>query len=170
MKTKDKKIAVFSGTFDPVTVGHTDIIKRACLLFDEVHVLVALNPEKKTLFSENERFEFLRAAVNELDCANKVVCAIWERPVFEYCKKVGADYIVKGIRNSSDFDYEKTLAKQTSSLCVDIETVLLFSDSRYDYISSSYVRGCIEYCIPLSGSVPESAVKLIEKIKKERNA
>ena len=109
---KKKNIAVFSGTFDPVTVGHMDIIERAAALFDEVHVLIALNPEKKTMFTEYERLELLNAAVKDTDFADRVVCAVWERPVFEYCKKVGSTLIVKGIRNSSDFDYEKILAKQ----------------------------------------------------------
>ena len=163
---KKKSIAVFSGTFDPVTVGHMDIIERAAALFDEVHVLIALNPEKKTMFTEDERFELLRAAVKDTDYADKVVCAVWERPVFEYCKKVGSALIVKGIRNASDFDYEKILARQTDSLCPGIETVSFFASDKYDYISSTYVRGCIAYGFPLDGSVPKAAIKIIEKLKK----
>ncbi len=163
---KKKSIAVFSGTFDPVTVGHMDIIARAAALFDEVHVLIAKNPEKKTMFTEDERLDLVKAAVSETGYADKVVCAVWERPVFEYCKKVGSTIIVKGIRNSSDFDYERILAKQTDSLCPGIETVSFFANEKYDYISSTYVRGCIAYGFPLDKSVPEAAIKIIKKLKK----
>ena len=161
-----KNVAVFSGTFDPVTVGHIDVIKRACALFDEVHVLVARNPEKKTAFTEDERLEMLKAAVEEEDLSGTVVCAVSERPVFEYCRKIGARIIVKGIRNASDFDYEKILARQTESLCPGIETVSLFADEKYAYISSTYVRGCIAYGFPLEGSVPPAAIETINKLKK----
>ena len=159
----NKRIAVFSGTFDPVTVGHLDVIERAAALFDEVHVLVAKNPEKKTAFTEDERLEMLIASVDELECSDRIVCAIWDRPVFEYCLKVGAGIIVKGVRNSTDFEYEKILAKQTDSLCDGIETVLLFSKGEYDYISSTYVRGCIAYGFPLDGAVPPEAIEIINK-------
>jgi len=164
MKKNDRKsIAVFSGTFDPVTVGHIDIIERAAALFDEVHAVVAVNPEKKTMFTEDERLSMLRAAVGSTDCRDKVVCEVWERPVFEYCRKVGSSVIVKGIRNASDFDYEKVLAKQTESLCPDIETVCLFADERYGHISSTYVRGCIEYGFSLDGIVPAAVLGMIGK-------
>ena len=162
---KNERAAVFSGTFDPVTVGHIDIIERASELFDKVYVLVALNPEKKTAFTEEERLEMLKASVSSLDCGDRVVCDIWERPVFEYCRKAGADFIVKGIRNASDFDYERVLAKQTDSLCDGIETVVLFARGEYDYISSTYVRGCIAYGFPLDGAVPPEAIEIIKRIK-----
>ena len=163
---ENKRIAVFLGTFDPMTLGHTDIIKRSLLLFDELHVLIARNPEKKTMFSEDERLEMLRAAIDEECLSEKVLCEVWERPVFEYCRRAGAKVILKGIRNASDFDYEKVLAKQTKSLDPQIETVSLFADPAYDHISSTYVRGCIEYGFELDGAVPESVRKLIDKYKK----
>ncbi len=163
---KDKKTAVFSGTFDPVTNGHIDIIERACRVFDAVHVIVAKNPEKKTMFTEEERLALLDAAVAPLSCRDKVTTAVWERPVFEYCKKIGSRVIVKGIRSASDFDYEKILAKQTESLCPDIETVSFFANEKYGYISSTYVRGCISYGFSLEGSVPDEAISLIEEMKK----
>ncbi|MBQ7714958.1 MAG: pantetheine-phosphate adenylyltransferase [Clostridia bacterium] len=157
-----KRTAVFSGTFDPVTVGHRDIIERAAKLFDELHVVIAHNPEKKTMFTPDERLGMLEATVGGIDGADNVVCAVWERPVFEYCRAVGAKYIVKGIRSAADYDYEKILARQTVSLSPETETVILFSDEKYDHISSTYVRGCIEYGYPLNDSVPEEAVSLIE--------
>ena len=155
------KKAVFSGTFDPVTMGHVDIIGRAAKLFDEVHVVVARNPEKKNMFTEDERLEMLTGAVAELDCAGRVKCVVWDRPVFEYCAKIGCRVIVKGVRNAADFDYEKVLARQTESLSPDVETVCLFSNGKYDYVSSSYVRGCVEYGVPLGDCVPPSVIEML---------
>ncbi len=157
------KKAVFSGTFDPVTMGHVDIIGRAARLFDEVHVVVARNPEKNSMFTGDERLQMLTGAVSALDCADRVICAVWDRPVFEYCAKIGSRVIVKGVRNAADFDYEKILARQTESLFPDVETVCLFSDGKYDYVSSSYVRGCIEYGMPLGDCVPESVVEMLNR-------
>ena len=162
MKNRCAK-AVFSGTFDPVTLGHIDIIKRAAELFGEVHVVIAHNPDKTAMFTPEQRLEMLKASVASLDCGDRIVCAVWERPVFEYCKKEGCSVIVKGIRNSSDFDYERILARQTDSLCEGIETVALLAKEEYDYISSTYVRGCISYGFPLDRCVPPEAIELIKK-------
>ncbi|MBR6917282.1 MAG: pantetheine-phosphate adenylyltransferase [Clostridia bacterium] len=161
---KKERCAVFSGTFDPVTSGHLDIIRRALALFDTVHVLIAVNPEKKTMFSEGDRLRMLEASVSSLEGSDRVVCKAWERPVFEYCKTAGAEYIVKGVRNSTDFEYEKVLSAQTASLCPGIETVLFMSPEKYSYISSTYVRGCIEYGFSLDGAVPKEAIELIGDI------
>lgn len=156
--------AVFSGTFDPVTAGHVDIIRRAASLFDEVHVVIAKNPEKSSMFSEEDRKRMIEALLTDAGMDDKVKCSVWQRPVFEYCREIGAPVIVKGIRNAADFDYEKVLAKQTESLCPEIETVCLISDSKYDYLSSTYVRGCIEYGLPLGESVPSAALDIIKEI------
>ena len=156
--------AVFAGTFDPVTAGHVDIIMRAASIFDEIHVVIAKNPEKSSMFTEEDRKRMVDAVVSELGIADRVKCSVWQRPVFEYCREVGASVIVKGIRNASDFDYEKVLAKQTESLCPEIETVCLISNGKYDYLSSTYVRGCIEYGLPLGESVPAAALNIIKEI------
>ncbi|MBQ7669902.1 MAG: pantetheine-phosphate adenylyltransferase [Clostridia bacterium] len=156
--------AVFAGMFDPVTAGHIDIIKRAAALFGEIHVLIAKNPEKSSMFSEDDRKRMIEAAVSEIGIADRVKCSVWQRPVFEYCREISASVIVKGIRNAADFDYEKVLAKQTESLCPEIETVCLISNGKYDYLSSTYVKGCIEYGLPLGESVPEAALKIIKEI------
>ena len=147
-------------------MGHIDIIGRAARLFDEVHVVVARNPEKKNMFTEDERLDMLKRAVSGLECADRVKCVVWDRPVFEYCAKVGCRVIVKGVRNTADFDYEKVLARQTESLSPDIETVCLFSNGKYDYVSSSYVRGCVEYGVPLGDCVPSSVVEALNKREK----
>ncbi len=149
------KKCVFAGTFDPVTVGHIDVIERALTIFDEVHVISAVNPGKMCLFPSQKRMEMLKASTEKF-CKDgkKVICAVWERPVFEYCLKENISHIVKGIRNTVDFEYEKTLALQTKALCPSVETVMLFSDPRFDHISSTYVRGLIAYKMDVKGAVP----------------
>ncbi len=157
------KKCVFAGTFDPVTLGHTDIIERALGLFDEVHVLVAVNPDKKSYFDGEMRVKMLEAATAKYNVdEKKVVCVAWERPLFEYCVKERISHILKGVRNSVDFEYEKTLALQTKVLCPDVETVLLYSDPRLDHISSTYVRGLIGYGMKTEGAVPEEIMDLLE--------
>ena len=156
------KKCVFAGTFDPITLGHTDIIERALSLFDEVHVLVAVNPDKKCFFDVQKRVEMAKKATAKFNSENKkTVCVAWGRPLFEYCLKEEISHIVKGVRNTVDFEYEKTLALQTKALCPSVETVLLYSAPAFDHISSSYVRGLIGYGMDVKGAVPEDVEGLI---------
>ena len=158
------KKCVFAGTFDPVTLGHTDIIERALSLFDEVHVLVAVNPDKKCFFGASERVELMEKASAKYNTEKtKVVCAAWDRPLFEYCLENGISHIVKGVRNTIDFEYEKTLALQTKVLSPSVETVLLYSNPALDHISSSYVRGLIGYGMDVKGAVPEEIEEFLVK-------
>lgn len=158
------KKCVFAGTFDPITLGHTDIIERALSIFDEVHVLVAVNPDKKSLFDVEKRVEMAKTATVKYIADDKnIVCVAWERPLFEYCLKEGVFHIVKGVRNTVDFEYEKTLALQTKVLCPSVETVLLYSDPSLDHVSSSYVRGLIGYGMDVKGAVPEEIEELLLK-------
>lgn len=153
---------VFSGTFDPVTLGHVDIIERALGIFDEVHVLIAQNPGKKCRYDGEKRLAMLNAATARFtEDDKKVVCAVWERPIFEYCLKENISHMIKGVRNSSDFDYEKILALQTKSLCPHIETVLLYSKAEYDHISSTYVKGLVAYGLDVANAVPEEIKDLL---------
>lgn len=162
-----KRKAVVAGSFDPITVGHLDIIKRAASLFDEVYVIVGLNPDKKCMFSEVERLEMIKSAVSSISADEKVFCDVFEGPVFRYCQKVGASYIVKGVRNSEDFLYERTLALQTKALSDETETVLLVADPALDHISSSFAKGLIQYDMSLEGVVPEKTIELIRTYLKK---
>lgn len=158
------KKCVFSGTFDPVTLGHADVVEKALGLFDEVHVLLAVNPSKNSLFTAEKRLEMLEAAFSKYNVQNMRVHVVsWERPLFEYCLRNGISHIVKGVRNTSDFEYEKTLALQTRHLCPSVETVLFYSESSFDHISSTYVKGLLHYGMDISDAVPEEAVDLILK-------
>ncbi len=170
-----KKIGVFAGCFDPVTLGHINIIEKAADIFDSVHVLIGDSMNgKNCLFDAERRLEMLRLSTERFNATpsnlsnvddKKVVCKIWHGPLFKYCESVGSSHIIKGVRNSADFEYEKLLALQTKVLCPSIDTVLLFPDPAYEHISSSYVRGLIDYSMDISSAVPDEITEIIKNYK-----
>lgn len=154
--------AVFAGSFDPVTTGHIDIIKRAAPLFDELHVLLAVNPDKKYMFPKEKRLEMLRASAEEIDLGTfRLICCEWDGALFEYCRKAGVRYIVKGVRGSEDFNYERMLALQTKAIDPSVETVFIPASPELEHISSTFVREMIKHGFDLTGIVPPAALKLI---------
>lgn len=131
------KIAVFAGSFDPFTVGHLDIVKRASALFDELYVLLAVNASKKYLFDEATRIGMVQKAVAQFPNV-KVDC--FDGLTVDFAKRVGAKYLVRGIRNAADVDYEQTVAWNNRVLCPECETVFLSSAPEHLMVSSSVVR------------------------------
>ena len=132
-----QKIAVFAGSFDPFTLGHLDIVKRAAALFDEVYVLLAVNASKKYLFDEAARADMVRKAVENIPNV-KVDC--FDGLTVDFAKRVGAKYLVRGIRNAADVDYEQTVAWNNKVLCPECETVFLSSAPEHLMVSSTVVR------------------------------
>lgn len=158
------KKAIISGTFDPITVGHIDLIKRAREIFDEVVVVILSNGEKsKCMFSPDERCAIAKAAVSSIDGASVL---LWEGLTSDAAKKVGAKFIVRGARSSSDFDYENGLAAIMKRFDDNLETVILPSSPELSMISSTYVRERIKYACDLTGDVPDECIPLIEKYRK----
>ena len=135
-----KKIAVFPGTFDPVTKGHVDIVSRGANLFDEVIVAVGVNTNKKTLFDLETRTEWLKKAFETLP---NVRIDHYEGLTVEYCHKIGAGYLLRGLRNGTDFDYESHIAQLNKNLKNEVETVFILSSPEHSYISSTLVRDLI---------------------------
>ena len=135
-----KKIAVFPGTFDPVTKGHVDIVSRGASLFDEVIVAVGVNTNKKTLFDLETRTEWLKKAFQTLP---NVRIDHYEGLTVEYCHKIGAGYLLRGLRNGTDFDYESHIAQLNKNLKNKVETVFILSSPELSYISSTLVRDLI---------------------------
>ena len=116
------KIAIFPGSFDPITVGHVDLVKRAIPLFDKIIVAVGVNSQKKYLFDLDQRLRWLEAVF----VANpSVEVAAFEGLTAHYCKEVGARYLLRGLRNASDFDYEKTISQLNSIVGEGLETLFL---------------------------------------------
>ena len=152
-------IAVCSGSFDPVTNGHLDIIARSAAIFDKVIVAVLINAKKKSLFSIEERVDLLRQSTKDL--ANVEVDA-FEGLLMDYMQRKGARVIVRGLRSVTDFEYEMPFAAMNKRLNGEVETFFLMTDSRYAHVSSSLIKEVAGYQASVSGLVPpvvEAALK-----------
>ncbi len=148
---KKKKIAVYPGSFDPVTNGHIDVIKRAMQLFDRVIVAVIDNANKNVLFSVKERMEMLRAVTRGL---SGVEISHFDGLLVDYVKKKRAKVIIRGLRAVSDFEYEFQMALTNRKLAPDIETVFLMPAESYTYLSSSIVKEVVGLKGNVKGFVP----------------
>lgn len=157
------KIAVYPGSFDPVTNGHVDIIERAAKIFDLVYVAITVNPEKKPFFNINEREKMLKDAVKHV---KKAKVETFKGLLIDYARRKKAHAVVRGLRAVSDFDYEFQLALTNLRLCPEIETVFIMTDYKYSYLSSSLVRQLAHFGGSVAGLVP----KLVMKKLKERGA
>lgn len=133
------KKAVFPGSFDPITLGHYDIIKRSINLFDEVIVAIGINAEKKYMFSLEERMQFIKESFAD---EPKVKVVSYEGLTVDFCQKNNVDFILRGLRNPADFEFEKAIAHTNRDLA-PIETVFLLTAANTSYISSSIVRDVI---------------------------
>ncbi len=144
--------ALFPGSFDPITNGHYDIIKRGVKLFDEVIVAIGVNSEKKYMFSLEERKHFIEEAFKD---EPKVKVLTYKGLTIDFCKEIDAEFILRGLRNPADFEFEKAIAHTNRKLS-KIETVFLLTASRTSYISSSIVRDVIRNNGDYTVLVPES--------------
>jgi pantetheine-phosphate adenylyltransferase len=135
------KIAVFPGSFDPITTGHFDIVQRAMPLFDKIVVAIGVNSQKNYLFTLEQRVAWLEAVFADYP---NVEVATFDGLTAHYCNKIGADYLLRGLRNASDFDYEKTISQLNNIVGQGIETVFWISQPAYSHISSTIVREIIK--------------------------
>ncbi|MBM7643610.1 pantetheine-phosphate adenylyltransferase [Streptococcus loxodontisalivarius] len=155
------KIGLLTGSFDPVTLGHLDIIERASKLFDQLYVGIFYNKEKQGFFSIEERKHMLEEAVAELD--NVRVVTAHNSLAVDIARKLGATYLVRGLRNATDFDYEANLEFFNKGLADDLETVYLIASHGQQPVSSSRVRELIHFGADLSPYAPDSVIKEVEK-------
>jgi pantetheine-phosphate adenylyltransferase len=133
-----ERIAVFPGSFDPITLGHYDIIERAVPLFDKIIVAIGQNSQKNYMFSLEQRRKWIEDSLKNFP---NVTVDVYEGLTVDYCKKVGASFILRGLRNPADFEFEKAIAHTNRAITQkDIETVFLLTSSGKAYISSSIVR------------------------------
>jgi len=135
-----RNIAVFPGTFDPITVGHVDIVNRASSMFDEIIIAIGVNTKKTTLFDLEKRKEWVKIAfVNN----PKVRVEAYEGLTVDFCKAVNATFLLRGLRNGTDFDYESHIAQLNKALWNNIETIFIMCNPELSYISSTLVRDLI---------------------------
>jgi pantetheine-phosphate adenylyltransferase len=135
------KIAVFPGSFDPFTLGHFDIVQRALPLFDEIVIAIGINSSKSFLFSLEDRKRYISSI---FDGHSKVRIAHFEGLTAHFCREISANYLIRGLRNASDFDYEKTISQLNYIIGQQLETVFLISSPAHSHISSTIVREIIK--------------------------
>ena len=161
---KKEKIAIYPGTFDPVTFGHIDLIERASKIFDKVIVAVAHNKSKGVLFSVEERVDMLEDAVKGM---KNVTVDDFNGLVVEYVRRTGANVMVRGLRMLSDFEYEFQMALTNRKLAGDIETIFMMPREDYSYISSKLIKEVASFGADLTNFIPKKvAGALKEKLEK----
>ena len=131
------RIALFPGSFDPITLGHVDIIERAVPLFDELKIAVGTNSAKNYLFSLEQRVQWIEQTFAQ---EPKISVITYEGLTVDFAKEQGVQFLLRGLRNPADFEFEKAIAQANREMVPDLETVFLLTSARYAYISSSIVR------------------------------
>ncbi|MBQ2729323.1 MAG: pantetheine-phosphate adenylyltransferase [Clostridia bacterium] len=160
------KKAVVPGSYDPATLGHIDLIRRAAKIFDEVHAVVMVNAEKPGgMFTPEERLAVLKSATAGIE---NVKCAVCTGLCSDYTKENGIEFIAKGVRNGTDFDYEYSLSEIMKHFHEGIETVLIPSEPTLSYISATYARERIRHGCDLSDIADEKTAELIRELWKNK--
>lgn len=158
-----ERIAIYPGTFDPITLGHVDVIERAAKIFDKIIVVIAVNSKKNTLFDEDERIEMVKKSISHI---SNVSCISDKKLTVEIALENKAIAIIRGIRAVSDFEYEFQIALMNRKLAPEIHTILMMPHEKYTYLNSSIVRELARYGKDTSEFVSDFvAKKLIDKFK-----
>ena len=153
------KIAVYPGSFDPITNGHLEILRRALNIFDRVIVLVAVNPNKQTRFSSEERVAMIKEAVND----KRVEVDSYDGLTVEYAKAHGAKHLIRGLRAVTDFEYEFSLASANDFIDSSVDSVFLMSKAEKSFINSSMIMELFQSGVDISSLVPESVIKRLKR-------
>lgn len=159
------KRAVYPGSFDPLSNGHLDIIKRASKLFDEVHVLISYNMFKKTSFSVEERIQMIKDSTKGI---NNLVISSYDGLVVQYCKDNQIGVIIRGMRNYSDYEAEFSLFQYNRDILPGIETILLMPTTKNQMVSSSAIKELVTFGVNIDKYVPKQIVdRVVEKLKRK---
>lgn len=134
---KQIRKAVFPGSFDPFTIGHYDVLCSALKIFDEVVIAVGINSSKRGFFDKNERVEFIQEAIKGLEGVS--VCT-YEKLTVDFCKEIGAKYMIRGLRSTTDFEFENAVAQANKKIAPEISTIFIPASGEYSFVSSTVVR------------------------------
>ena len=159
------RIAVYPGSFDPVTKGHLDIIRRASKTFDKVYVAILTNSSKTPMFSLEQRLDWLKRSTADIE---NVEIDSFSGLLVNYLKEKNANIIIKGLRAVSDFEYEFQMALMNRKLNPDVETLFMMTSGKYSYLSSSIVKEVARHKASLEGLVPEFMIEEISKLIEEK--
>ena len=154
-----KRIAVFPGSFDPITKGHVNVVERSATLFDEIVVGIGTNTSKQYMFPLEQRLEWCRQSFTHVP---NVRVETFHGLTIDYCQSIGAAYLLRGIRNGGDFEYERSIAHMNKSLYPLIETILMFTDPQYAFVHSTIVREVLRNKGDVSSFLP-SVVKVYDE-------
>lgn len=152
------KIALFPGSFDPITIAHVDILKRALPLFDKIVIGIGLNSSKQNFLSAEKREEMVKTIFTGNE---HVEVQLYEGLTVDFCRKINAKYMVRGIRSASDFEYERAIAQINQTMMPDVETILLLSKPEYSAISSTIVRDILRNRGDISHFVPKEVIPFL---------
>ncbi len=152
------KTALFPGSFDPITIAHVNILKRALPLFDRVVVGIGLNSSKQAFLSADKREEIVKSIFASY---NNVEVQTYQGLTVDFCRKIEATYLIRGIRSAADFEYERAIAQINQTMMPEVETILLLSKPEYSAISSTIVRDILRNKGDVSPFVPEEVMRLI---------
>jgi len=155
-----ERICLFPGTFDPVTLGHVDIINRSLPLFDKIYVGIGANVSKSPMFTADQRVEWVKEIYRK---EPKVISVMYDGLTINYCREIGARFILRGIRYVSDFEYEKTIADANRTMDRHIETIFLTGEPKYTSVASTIVRDIIRNGGDASLFLPREVARSIKK-------
>lgn len=157
------KVAIYPGSFDPLTLGHLDIIKRGSVLFDQLAIAVMTNTSKNAVFSIDERIAQIKEVVSIYDNVSVITT---DGLTVDLMDKVGADYLLRGLRNVNDFQYEQNIAQMNQHLDDQVETILMYADPKYTHLSSSLLKEVIKFGGDVSDYLPGKINRdLIKKLR-----
>jgi pantetheine-phosphate adenylyltransferase len=154
------RIALFPGSFDPITKAHVDILKRSLSLFDKIYVAIGVNSTKQSFLSVETRLKMIKAVFEGED---KLEMITYEGLTVNFCQKIGASHMIRGIRTVSDFEYEKAIAQMNHALIPEIESIFILSKPGYSSISSTIVRDILRYNGDVTQFVPSAALPFLLK-------
>ena len=155
----NKKIALYPGSFDPITNGHLDVLERASKMFDEVVIAVLRHPEKKSFLTVEKRVELIKEATKDME---NVSVASFDGLTVEFARSIGAKFLIRGLRTITDFEYEVQLCQTNQVIAPDIDTVFLPTKPKHNFISSSIVRELSNHKTDISKFVPKNVVEYLQ--------